>query len=144
MRATSSQLPSLAELRRRVAESRLLLFSAAVFLVVGVAEIYMVFQLPVAVEKARIAVDAPKVLQHMTGSITLIAGVWYTAVLLILFVPVAVVHEKWIDDVWQSAGGEKHSEWLESAGLHRSIGSTASQLVAAAAPLLAALGLTPS
>ena len=141
---TSSRTPAVAELRRRIAESRLLLFSAAVLLVVGVVEIYMVFQLPVAVEKTRVGLTGVKVLQHVTGSITLIAGLLYTSALLILFVPVAVVHEKWIDAVWQAAPGQKHSEWLESTGLHRSIGATTSQLVAAAAPLLAALGLTPS
>ncbi|HYC93013.1 MAG TPA: hypothetical protein VEO54_27660 [Thermoanaerobaculia bacterium] len=141
---TSPGTPSIPELRRRIAESRLLLFSAAALLVVGVVEIYMVFQLPVAVERTiRVAGDL-RVLQHVTSSITLIAGLLYTSSLLILFVPVAVVHEKWVDEAWRATPSEKHSDWLESTGLHRSIGSTTSQLIAAAAPLLAALGLTPS
>jgi hypothetical protein len=140
--ATDPERLTVPELRKRVAESRLLLFSAAVFLVVGVAEIYLVFQLPVAVSNA----DGARltILQHVTSSITLIAGLLYTSVLLLLFVPVAVVHEQWIDDAWQAASGEKHKEWLEETGLHRSIGATTSQLIAAAAPLLAALGLVPS
>lgn len=141
---TSAVPPQVAELRRRIAESRLLLFSAAVFLVIGVAEIHLVFQLPVAVEKTRLGVGEPEVLHHVTRSITLIAGLLYTSALLILFVPVAVVHERWIDHAWQAAPGGKHSEWLESSGLHRSIASTTVQLIAAAAPLMAALGLSPS
>jgi hypothetical protein len=142
--ATAPSSPPLPELRRRIAESRLLLYSAAALLVIGVAEIFLVFQLPVAVERTRMAAGEPHVLQHLTGSITLSAGLLYTSVLLILFVPVAVVHAKWIDDAWQASGGGKHAEWLETNGLHRSIGSTASQLAAAASPLLAAVGLLPS
>lgn len=141
--ATSSGPPAIPELRRRITESRLLLFSAAVFLVMGVAEIYLVFQLPVVVATTS-TVGELKVLQHVTSSITLIAGLLYTSVLLLVFVPVAVVHEEWIDEAWQTAIGQKHSEWLEATGLHQSIGSTTSQLIAAAAPLMAAIGLVPS
>jgi hypothetical protein len=142
--ATSSGTPAIPELRRRIAESRLLLFSAAVLLVVGVAEIHLVFRLPVAVAEPSAVVGGLKVLQLVTSSITLIAGLLYTSVLLLLFVPLAVVHENWIDEVWQTVVGQKHSKWLESTGLHRSIGSTTSQLIAAAAPLIAAIGLVPS
>jgi hypothetical protein len=142
--ASSGKTPSVPELRRRIAESRLLLFSAAVLLVVGVAEIDFVFQLPVAVERARLPHVEPKVLQHVTRSMTLTAGMLYTSALLILFVPVAVVHEKWIDEGWQASPASKHSDWLDATGLQRSIGTTTSQIIAAAAPLLAALGLSPS
>jgi hypothetical protein len=138
---TAPRTPAVVDLRRRMANSRLLLFSAAVLLVVAVAEISLVHQLPVAVEKARNVIGQPLVVQHVTRSITLAAGLMYTAALLILFVPLAVIHEKWVDDVWQKAAKEKRSEWLETTGLHRSIGSTTTQLIAIAAPWLAALGL---
>jgi hypothetical protein len=73
------------------------------------------------------------------------SGIFYSVCLVMLFVPVAIIHEQWIEESWNAVKSvvpnQSRADWLKENGLDRSIVDTGAQIIAIAAPWLAAIGL---
>jgi len=136
---------SAAELRLRIGEARLFLFSTAALLASTLSSIFFTIVWPCELPAAAGSHTPVALLRPLAVTITLASGIFYTAVLIILFVPVAIVHECWIEESWiatsAEAAGLSRAKWLSDNGLDRSLPATAAQIVAIAAPWLAAIGL---
>jgi hypothetical protein len=134
-----------AELRRRTAEARLFLFSTAALVSAVLTSIYLTIVWPSSLMVRTDAAVKASILTHLAVSITLASGIAYTGLLVLLFVPVAIIHEMWIEEAWEAAHRDapyqKRSEWLAENGLDQSITSSGAQIIALAAPWLAAVGL---
>jgi hypothetical protein len=128
-----------------MAETRLFLFSTAALVSAVLTSIYLTIVWPSSlVLRTGSPVNANR-LTHVAVTFTLASGIAYTALLILLFVPVAVVHEIWIEEAWEAAHkdapDQKRSGWLAENGLDQSITSSGAQIIALAAPWLAAVGL---
>lgn len=136
---------SAAELRSRIAEARLLLFSTAALLAAGLVLGYLTVGWPADLPAVAKSPMPAALFQPLAVTVTLFSGVLYTAALIILFVPVVIIHELWIEESWNAASAEaaglSRAKWLSENGLDRSLPATAAQIIAIAAPWLAAIGL---
>jgi hypothetical protein len=134
-----------AQLRRRMAETRLFLFSTAALVSAVLTSIYLTIVWPSSLVLRTGSPVNANTLTHVAVTFTLASGIAYTALLILLFVPVAVVHEIWIEEAWEAAHkdtpDQKRSGWLAENGLDQSITSSGAQIIALAAPWLAAVGL---
>lgn len=134
-----------AQIRRRMAETRLFLFSTAALVCAVLTSIYLTIVWPSSLVLRTGSPVNANTLTHVAVTFTLGSGIAYTALLILLFVPVAVLHEIWIEEAWEAsekdAPGSKRSEWLAENGLDQSITSSGAQIIALAAPWLAAVGL---
>lgn len=143
---TRSETPvAVAQLRRRIAETRLFLFSTAALLAAALTSIYLTITWPLSLPVGAGSSVNPDVLTHLAVTITLASGIAYTGLLVVLFVPVAILHETWIEESWEAAheqaSAQDRSVWLSENGLDRSTASSGAEIVVLAAPWLASLVL---
>jgi hypothetical protein len=133
------------QLRSRRGEARLFLFSAAALLASSLVSIYFTMVWPIDLPIVADASTPNGVLKELAVTVTLSSGIFYSAMLVVLFVPSAIVHERWIEESWNAARdrapNQSRAEWLSANGLDRSLADTGAQIVAIAAPWLAAIGL---
>jgi hypothetical protein len=139
---------SIAELRKVMASSRLLFFSAAALLIVGAGEIYtlVIWSFHVATTVLpKLDVGAA---QHVVDTVTLTSSIVYSGLLVCLFAPVTVVQTVWIEKAWRAAtttgtAESNRNEWLSKNGLD-SVSATAAQIITVAAPWLLKIASTVS
>jgi hypothetical protein len=133
------------QLRRRMAEARLILFSTAALVSAVLTSIYLTVVWPSTLMSRSGPTMNANILTHLAVTFTLAEGIAFTGALVLLFVPVALIHEMWIEEAWESAHkdapDQKRSSWLTENGLDQSIASSSAQIIALAAPWLAAVGL---
>jgi hypothetical protein len=121
---------------KKLVEAQLLLYSSAALLFVGVLEIFYLFRWPVsfATETSRAS------LLELSNSLSLSAGVLYSLLLLVVYVPVGLVHQKWVHEVFaeQSDGPAtvNRDEWLKNRGLDTSTLSLFMKVLVIAAPTI--------
>jgi hypothetical protein len=141
----SAVIHSEGELRRRLGEAKVFLFSAAALLAAALASIYFTIIGPVDRPAVPGAVIPQNVLRQLAVTVAFTSGIFYTFALIILFAPIAVVHHRWIEETWNVVQTEKaeqnRAEWSSESGLDRSIFQTGAQIAAVVAPWIAALGL---
>jgi hypothetical protein len=133
------------ELRRRLGETKLFLFSAAALLASALASIYFTIIWPVYLPAVPGAVIPQGVLRQLAVTVALTSGIFYTFALIVLFAPIAVIHHRWVEETWSvvrtEKGEQSRAEWSSKSGLDRSIFQTGAQIAAVVAPWIAALGL---
>jgi hypothetical protein len=133
------------ELRSRVGEARVFLFSAAALLASALIAVYLTMVWPVDLPAVPGATMPDGVLKDLAVTVTMNSGIFYSVCLVVLFVPVAIIHEQWIEESWNAAKSlapnQSRADWLKENALDRSIVDTAAQIIAIAAPWLAAVGL---
>jgi len=126
------------EIRRKIGSARLLLYSTAILLALGSTETYLVLSWPLSL--AATSSELRPVFEHLANTIAFAAALGYTGVLLALFAPVAVQHEAWVDEAWESrseqSAPQSRPEWLAANGLDRSVPTIAAQAITLGAPLL--------
>jgi len=128
------------QLRERVACLRLSLLSAAVLLVIGVAEIYFLHDWP-----AYKALDHHNSYHSMAITAATVAGALYSACLLALYAPAIVIYEAWISQAAEYAMAKSPAvdfkKWREENHLTQSPAAMLLQLAAVAGPALTGLGI---
>jgi hypothetical protein len=128
------------QLRERVTYLRLSLLSAAVLLVIGVAEIYFLHDLPAYRDPIR-----HDSYHHIAITAAMVAGALYSACLLVLYAPAIVIYEAWISKAAEHAMAGTSSvdfkKWRENNHLTQSPSAMLLQLVAVAGPALTGLGI---
>lgn len=131
------------DLRQRIFDLRVMLFSSAVLLVVGVAEIFFLFDWSRSVPPApgaHIAATA-----SLAPALARTAGALFTFILLIIYAPTAVAHERWRLDLNNAlhAGDPSFDteSWEKKHGLLSSALNNMVELTAIVSPMLTALGL---
>ncbi|MEK6374242.1 MAG: hypothetical protein AABO58_16265 [Acidobacteriota bacterium] len=133
------------QLRSRLGEARLFLFSAAATLASALVSIYFTMVWPIDLPTVSSSPIPNGVLKELAITVTLASGIFYSAMLVVLFVPSAIIHERWIEESWNAARdhvpNQSRANWLSENGLDRSLADTGVQIVAIAAPWLAAIGL---
>jgi hypothetical protein len=133
------------QLRSRVGEARVFLFSAAALLGSALIAVYLTMVWPVDLPAVSGSTMPGSVLKDLAVTVTLNSGIFYSVCLVMLFVPVAIIHERWIEESWNAAKSampnQNRADWLKENGLDRSIVDTGAQIIAIAAPWLAAIGL---
>lgn len=115
-----------AELRALLDPMRLLLYSSAAFLAVGVVEIYLLWDWP-----AHLPYPTPEMgraIHQMAQTIATMSGTLYTLMMLVLFVPVSLMHER-------------RSRELSSDVEKKSALSMLAELIALAGPMITAFGI---
>jgi hypothetical protein len=141
----SDAILSETQLRSRVGEARVFLFSAAALLASVLTSVYLMMVWPVDLPAVSGSTMPDSVLKDLAVTVTLISGIFYSVCLVMLFVPVAIIHEQWIEESWNAAKSlvpnQSRAAWLKENGLDRSIVETGAQIIAIAAPWLAAVGL---
>jgi hypothetical protein len=140
----SGEIMSETELRSRVGEARVFLFSAAALLASALIAIDFSMVWPIDLPVVSDAIPGSVLKQHAI-TVTLVSGIFYSAMLVVLFVPSAIIHQRWIEESWIAAqshlSGQSRASWLSENGLDQSVIDTGAQIVAIAAPWLAAIGL---
>jgi hypothetical protein len=129
-------------LRRRVRDGRILLYSSAAALVIGVLQMWAL-QGWAARQLFRLNTDPVEYLA-LARSMGLGSGALYTLLMLLFFVPVAVAHQDSVENAFDAAdAGEKmdRAKWLAANGLNISMASAAVDILAIASPIVTALGL---
>jgi hypothetical protein len=143
-RRSGTNLPA-AHLRLRVGEARVLLFSAAASLAASLVALYLTLVWPIDLPAVSGTAMPPDVVRELAITVTLSSGIFYSAMLVILFVPISIIHERWIEESWGATEAQfpnqTRGSWLSENALDRSMADTAVQIVALAAPWLAAVGL---
>jgi len=128
------------ELRQRIFDLRVLLFSSAAFLVSGVTEIFFLFDWPRHVKS--IATDP---LANLAPTISATAGALYTFLLIVIYVPTALIHEQWRFNLQNNLAQKDESldidAWRKRSGLETSVLNSFSTVAAILSPLLAAIGV---
>jgi hypothetical protein len=113
-------------------QSRLALLSAGFVLVLSVLQFYMLYTWLGAIVEDSQGPDITAFARGMTVS----AGVMFTRFLLLVYVPIALIHQAWVDDLVHHAGlkrGDRaKSAWLKEQGLDQS----PTDLIASGAALL--------
>lgn len=121
--------------RRKIERARILLFSTAALLATGSAETYLVLRWPTALSPANSAQQA--VFQYSADTIAVTAAVSYTAILLLLFMPIAARHEAWVERLWEERSPDvPRKQWLADNGLDRSVVGVIAQALTVAGPAL--------
>jgi hypothetical protein len=128
------------ELRQRIFDLRVLLFSSAALLVSGVLEIFFLFDWPRHVE---ILASDPLASQARTFSAA--AGGLFSLLLVLIYVPIALVLEQWRLDL-QSTLAQADAlfdteTWQKKTDLLSSAVSSFPDIAAVISPLLAAVGV---
>jgi len=128
------------DLRQRIFDLRVLLFSSAALLVTGVAEIFFLFDWP-----RHVAALAADPLSTLAPTISKLAGALYTFLLAVFYVPVALVHERWRLDLQNQLGVGNESfdsdAWEKKTGLATTAANSFSEIAALVSPLLTAIGV---
>jgi hypothetical protein len=141
----SNGVLSESQLRSRLGEARLFLFSAAAVLASALVSIYLTMVWPIDLPTVASSSIPNSVLKEYAITVTLTSGIFYSAMLVVLFVPSAIVHERWIEESWNAVRdrvpNQSRTDWLSANGLDRSLADTGAQIVLVAAPWLAAIGL---
>jgi hypothetical protein len=132
-------------LRNRIEYSRLSLFSAAIFLIAGVAEIYFLNDWPAHVYVGATSGLDRNSLHELAVTMGIIVGVMYSTVLLAVYVPLMAVQEQWVRVAAERAvNGTTDGDpqkWREMQMLSRTVFATFAQILAVVGPSLAALGI---
>src|SRR5687767_6739620 len=141
----SNGVLSESQLRSRLGEARLFLFSAAAVLASALVSIYFTMVWPIDLPTVSNNSIPNDVLKELAVTVTLTSGIFYSAMLVVLFVPSAIMHERWIEESWNAASNrvpnQSRAGWLSENGLDRSLRDTGAQIIAIATPWLAAVGL---
>ncbi|HKR64488.1 MAG TPA: hypothetical protein VJZ00_12220 [Thermoanaerobaculia bacterium] len=130
------------ELRGRMEWGRIALVSTSVWLIIGVAEIFLRYDWPAHLPLG----DAnPAVIHHVALTIAVVFGGLFSIFLLELYAPMILVHQMWIADA-ADAQSCLHPDlsipkWLEQEALNRTLWTTLIQIAAVAGPSLTAFGL---
>ncbi|HYC59318.1 MAG TPA: hypothetical protein VEK79_07105 [Thermoanaerobaculia bacterium] len=130
-------------LRRRIAVSKLSLYSAASLLIIGVVQIYFLNDWPASVfaETTKSSRDGLHDLAY-TGAVA--SGAIYSAVLIMMYAPVLLTHDQWASRLAEDAAVSNpnfdFAKWREAQGLGRSVTGTLSEVGAVVGPWLAAVG----
>lgn len=132
------------ELRERSSYARMSLYSFAALLIVGVVQIYFLNDWPSHVHNLT-SEPMRKGLHEMAYTAALVTGTFYSAILLILYVPVLAIHDGWIAQLAERTFEVKPetdmAEWRNAQGLGRSTTATLGEIAAVVGPWLAAVGL---
>src|SRR6185295_12420450 len=127
------QIPTASEVRERIFAARLVLYSIAALLICGTALTFFFFNWPLALP----ALSAPKVAKvakSLSLTLSVSGGILYTFLLLIIYLPVAIVHEAWIAALLEQQFSLNPQidgpEWLKRTGLARATLTVVSELVA--------------
>jgi hypothetical protein len=135
---------NLDSIRKRVRLGRVLLYSAAFALAVGVFQMYALLNWAAT---TRIVMNHPNTiepLQNLAAASSLGAGALYTLLLILFFVPVAVAHSESTEAAYAAAISDApmdREEWLAGSGLSQSPTTAAVDLFAIMGPILTGLGL---
>ena len=128
------------DLRRRIFDLRMLLCSSAALLAAGVTEIFFLFDWPRHVPA--LSAD-PSV--TLASAISAVAGALYTFLLVVIYVPIALIHERWkleLQNQLASANDSFDSDaWLKKTGLTTSTVNSFTEIAAMVSPLLASIGV---
>jgi hypothetical protein len=136
--------PTASEVRERIFAARVLLYSAAALLIAGVASIFFLFEWPLALPALRTPMIAERA-KSLSVTMSVTAGILYTFIMLIIYSPLAVVHERWIGRLLEQEYAANSQldgpKWLTNAGLAKTPLTMIGEFLAIASPWLAALGL---
>lgn len=124
---------------RKVAQFRLSLYSAACLFVVGIFEIYNLFQWASSVYSG----DDTSAAFLLTNGIAVSWGVFYTACLTAVFLPVAAIQDHWISQLQhpesKEGAHETRRDWLSDNGIPSSPLHAFGNYVAILAPFIMGL-----
>jgi hypothetical protein len=137
---TSPEGPTITDLRRRIFDLRVLLFSSAALLVAGVAEIFFLMNWPLHIK----ALSADP-LAIQSSAISAVAGVLYSFILILIYAPTALIHERWrlalqIELSTKDASFDSDA-WQKQNGLQSTSMDNLTQIAAIVSPLLVAIGV---
>jgi hypothetical protein len=147
--ALSSHRPqevlSTRNLRRRIALAKLSLYSAAALLIVGVIQIYFLNDWPAHIFAGGASDVTRSGLHDLAYTAAIVSGAFYSAILLLMYAPVLITHDKWVSKLAEQAAATDPtidlSKWRETQGLGRSTAATLAEIAAVVGPWLAALGI---
>jgi len=131
-------------LRRQAHHARLLLYSAAVALAIGVVQMYTL--LAWAASNYIVAHPNAEVqpLRQLAASSAIGAGGLYTLLLLLFFAPVAVSFHESVEAAYSAALAIEridHDKWLNENGLSLSVVKAAVDILAILSPAITAVGV---
>lgn len=123
----------------KIEQSKLSLYSAAGLLACGVFEVHFLFNWPASFLPDVAAVRA------IANGLTISTGVLFSLLLIIVYLPIAVIHRSWISDLAHQASTKSENkskafdrdEWLQTHGLETSSLSVLKGMLAFLAPTIA-------
>jgi hypothetical protein len=125
-------------LRSLLDAARLQLYSAAVFLVVGVIEIYLLWDWPSHLTS--LSPSASAAIHQMAQSVVTMCGSLYSLMLLSIFIPVLLIHEQYTRKL-VPVNGPSQPGASAASSLNKSALSLLPELLAIVSPILTALGI---
>ncbi|HEU5256986.1 MAG TPA: hypothetical protein VFU28_13415, partial [Vicinamibacterales bacterium] len=129
-------------LAHRLRDARVSVYAACALLAAAVAEIYLFFLWPASF--SYVATVDQEFIRQLAATVSVAAGCVFTLLLLVVFIPVWVIHAKWIDaaaDNAHNGEGWDREKWLKKFDLRNTSLSWLGPALSTLAPAL--LGLIP-